>query len=142
MLYPQSGGQRARLVCLPLDSISYSLLTILNVCHSFLFLSLPFAVSVATTVQISKQLAKKRPRRARTVAYLCLFEGTLLMAVAAGGLYLLRDHFGYVFTSNEDIVYRLKKMAPFTAGFQVLYGVYGAAQGVMRATSRQFEIFG
>lgn len=110
--------------------------------HSFFFLSLPFAVSVAGTMQISKQLARKRHRRARLAAYLCLFEGTMLMVAAALITYTLRDFMGYVFTNNEDIINRLKVMAPYNAGFQVAYGVYGSAQGILRATSHQLDILG
>lgn len=109
---------------------------------SFFFLSLPFAVSVAATVQISRLLAKKRHRKARLAAYLCLIEGSVLMALAAGTVFMLREYIGYVFTSNEDILNRLRTMAPYNAGFQVAYGVYGSAQGVLRATSHQIDILG
>jgi Na+-driven multidrug efflux pump len=110
--------------------------------RSFFFLSLPFAVSVAGTMQISKQLARKRHGRARLAAYLCLLEGTALMIAAALITYTLRDYTGYIFTSNEDIINRLKVMAPYNAGFQVAYGVYGSAQGILRATSHQLDILG
>lgn len=76
------------------------------------------------------------------VAYLCLIEGTLFMTLAAGLQYLLRDYIGYIFTGNEDLIARLKSLAPFCAGFQVVYGIFGAAQGVMRATSHQLEMLG
>lgn len=76
------------------------------------------------------------------VAYLCLLEGTVLMMAAAGLMYFLKDYSGYIFTNNEDIINRLKGMAPYNAGFQVAYGVYGAAQGVLRATSHQLDILG
>lgn len=99
-------------------------------------------MSVAATVQISRLLAKKRHRKARLAAYLCLLEGSALMAVAAAVMYVLRDHVGYLFTSNQDILSRLRTMAPYNAGFQVAYGVYGSAQGVLRATSHQIDILG
>lgn len=93
-------------------------------------------------MQISRLLAKKRHRKARLAAYLCLLEGSLLMALAAGITYLLRDYVGYIFTNNEDILNRLRTLAPYNAGFQVAYGVYGSAQGVLRATSHQIDILG
>lgn len=108
----------------------------------FFYHALPFALSVAASVQIHKHLAKKRARRARTVAYLCLIEAALLMALPAGLLYLLRAYYGYVFSGQEDILYRLRKLTQYATGFQMAYGVYGAAQGILRATSRQLEIFG
>lgn len=64
------------------------------------------------------------------------------MLTAAGIVYVLRDHIGYAFTSNSDIINRLKPMAPYLAGFQAAYGVYGSAQGVLRATSHQLDILG
>ena len=49
---------------------------------------------------------------------------------------------GYIFTNNEDITNRLRTLAPYNAGFQVAYGVYGSAQGVLRATSHQLDLLG
>jgi len=49
---------------------------------------------------------------------------------------------GYLFTNNQDIVYRLRTLAPYNAGFQVAYGIYGSAQGVLRATSHQLDLLG
>lgn len=93
-------------------------------------------------MQISRQLAKQRYKKARTTAYLCILEGSVLMASAAGILYFLSDYTGYIFTNNEDILNRLRTLAPYNAGFQVAYGVYGSAQGVLRATSHQLNLLG
>lgn len=131
---------------------------------SFFFLSLPFALSIAGTVQVSRQLAKKRYKKARTTAWLCILEGSVLMALAAALMWALRDYSGtffillelsafiflsfniifagYIFTNNEDITNRLRSLAPYNAGFQVAYGVYGSAQGVLRATSHQLDLLG
>jgi len=57
---------------------------------------LPFALSIAATVQISRQLAKKRFKKARTTAYLCVLEGSALMALAALLMWALRDYSGTV----------------------------------------------
>ena len=109
---------------------------------SFCFLSLPFAVSIAATVQINQQLARKYHSKARLTAYFCLLVGTVSMTLIAVGLYELKDYVGYLFTTNEDIIGRVRSMAGYAAGFQVAYGVYGSAQGVLRATSHQFDMLG
>ena len=67
---------------------------------SFFFLSLPFALSIAGTVQISRQLAKKRYKKARTTAWLCILEGSVLMALAAALMWALRNYSGVI---NIDV---------------------------------------
>jgi multidrug resistance protein, MATE family len=112
------------------------------IASSFFFLSLPFAISIAATVQISSQLAKNKYQKARCTALLCILEGSILMAVAAGIIYVLKSHVGYFFTSNPDVVARIESLASYSAGFQAAYGVYGSTQGVLRATAHQFDILG
>ena len=57
-------------------------------------------------------------------------------------VYFLLQTSGYLFTNNQDIVHRLRALAPYNAGFQVAYGIYGSAQGVLRATSHQLDLLG
>ncbi|KAJ1409511.1 mate-domain-containing protein [Ochromonadaceae sp. CCMP2298] len=106
---------------------------------SILYLSLPFAVSVAATVHITRLLVAQNAPRARTMAWLCIFEGATLMTLAALLVYLLRDDIPYIFTSNEDVANRAKGLAPYSLGLQVAYGVYAPAQGVLRATSHHAD---
>ena len=130
------------IIIAPLGNVSVSTQQILMCITSFFFLSFPFAVSIAATIQISRLLAKKRHNKARITAYICLIEGTAPMLITAGITYSLRDYIAYLFTNNADIAARVSALAPFNAGFQVLYGLYGALQGVLRATSHQVDILG
>ena len=110
--------------------------------YSFLFIAIPLALSIASTVRVARLLGSQNHRAAKISSYLAIGISTLLMGICGLVLYQLRPIVGYLFTSDVDIVNRVKMLLPVVASFQVVNGLQGVAQGVMRGMCRHTELFG
>ncbi|CAO0798304.1 unnamed protein product [Mucor circinelloides] len=99
--------------------------------------TIPFGVSVAASNRIGNSLGESnatKARRASVVAILfAIFFGftnsTFFMAV--------RSKFGFLFTSDEDVVQLVSKIMPLCAMFQIADGLSGVCGGVIRGLGRQ-----
>lgn len=109
---------------------------------SFLFVSIPLSISIASTIRVGRLLGAQNHQAARISSYLAVGISTVFMSVAGLLLYRLRGVVGYLFTSDLDVIHRLKMLMPVVASFQVINGLQGAAQGVMRGMCRHTEVFG
>jgi multidrug resistance protein, MATE family len=109
---------------------------------SFLYVSIPLSISIASTIRVGRLLGAQNHAAAKTSSFLAVGISTVFMGAAGLILYRLRGVIGYLFTSDLDIIYRLKMLIPVVASFQVVNGVQGAAQGVMRGMCRHTEVFG
>lgn len=50
---------------------------------------------------------------------------------------IFRSQWGYIFSSDEEVVQLVYDMIPILAGFQLADGISGVAGGIMRGTGRQ-----
>jgi multidrug resistance protein, MATE family len=105
-------------------------------------MSIPFALSTATTVRMGHLLGAQRAESALKSARVSIAAGFLIMGVTAGSVYLFGEYLAYIFSTDPDVIYRVQLLAPIVAGFQVVFGLQGCAQGVLRATGRQAELAG
>ncbi|KAN0066431.1 ethionine resistance protein [Thecaphora frezii] len=100
---------------------------------------LPFGASVATAVRIGNLLGANRPREARISSNV-----SLIISLAMGGfnsaLFLIfRRQWGYLFSSDAEVIKLVEHILPILAIFQVADGVCGIAGGVLRGTGRQAQ---
>jgi len=83
------------------------------------FLSLPFAVAIASTIRIGNLLGAGDGRRAADAMYVtfCICVGFMLVCgvVFAAGA----DYLGYVFTEDADVIKATARIAYIAALFQV-----------------------
>ena len=107
---------------------------------TFVYTALPLALSVAATVRVGHLLAAQRVAQARFSTLLCLAASCVAVAVSAALVYYTPTTLGSVFTDDEDVLYRLKRVAPILAGFQAAYGLQGVLQGPLRAMGKQGSI--
>lgn len=108
----------------------------------FVFLSLPFAIAIAATIRISHLLAEQNTSRAKGSAVLCLLMSFGVVCLCGVLVYYTPETLGSIFTDDPDIIYRLRRISPILAGFQVVYGIQGVAQGVLRAMGKQLQVAG
>ena len=108
---------------------------------SFLFVAIPLAFSIASTVRVARLLGSQNHDAARISGFLAIGVTTVLMGICAFVLIKLRNVVGFVITSDADIVNRVKMLLPVVASFQVVNGLQGVAQGVMRGMGRHRELF-
>lgn len=63
------------------------------------------------------------------------------MSIVGGVLYAVKFPLGYAFTSDPNIIARVKKLAPLVAIVQPINGIQGVSQGVLRGMCRHSELF-
>lgn len=108
----------------------------------FFFLVFPFSISLASTIRINKLLVNRKFVQARHSAWVSLLTGSIAMLLTSILTYQLRDVVGYMFSTNEDVVARMKSISIYNSAFQIVFGVYGSTQGILRATSHQLDVVG
>lgn len=98
----------------------------------FAFLSLPLGVSIAASIRVGQTLGEGRPDIARVSAQLSVVLGAGFMGASGLAMLLAGDRMGAIFTSNEEVLATVAVIAPVAALFQVVDGIQGCAQGVLR----------
>lgn len=98
---------------------------------------LPFGASVATAVRVGNLLGANRPDEARISSRV-----SLILSLAMGGLnsalfLIFRSQWGWLFSSDIEVVKLVYHILPLLAFFQVADGICGIAGGVLRGTGRQ-----
>lgn len=125
-----------------MGSIPLAATQILVVWTEMVFLSVPFSLSVASAGRVGAALGSNNVDKARTTAATSYAIGSVLVLGGAAVVWTMPEYLGYVFTDNEDIVYRASLLARIAAAFQAAYGMVGLSQGVLRAQGRQSELAG
>ncbi len=104
------------------------------------FLAIPFAISVATTLRVSQLLLNNKYEKASVCSIVSLTVGTCAVGLTGFLTYNLPKLLGHLFTTDEDVIYRIIQIAPYLAGYQVIYGIMGLSQGILRAQGKQLEV--
>jgi hypothetical protein len=87
-------------------------------------------------------LVAQNPKAAKFSALIALLISTLLMTLSGLVLYETRFVLGALFSSDANIISRVRQLAPTVAFFQAINGLQGVAQGVMRGMGRHTELVG
>ena len=126
-----------------MGAIILSAQEILIVVTLLVYMSVPFALSTASTYRIGYLLGGQRSEAAAISANITMVAGVLIMGLCGYFVYLLSGVLGWMVSPNDDAVqYRVTLLAPMVAGFQLAYGVQGCAQGALRAMGKQAELAG
>jgi multidrug resistance protein, MATE family len=123
-------------------SCSSLVLTFLFLLDSVTFILFPLSLSIAVSIRLNRLLISQNHQAAKSCALIALFASTLFMVLSGFLLYEFRFLLGSVFTSDENIIRRVRLLAPIVAIFQMVNGLQGCAQGVMRGMGRQTELVG
>ena len=97
---------------------------------------------MACTHRIGAALGNSNVDKAKASCTSTFVLGTMFVGGAAGIVYVLPLYLAYVFTSDGDVVYRVATLSSIAAVFQVVYGLAGLSQGVLKAMGRQSEVAG
>lgn len=104
------------------------------------FLSLPFAVAIASTIRIGNLLGAGDALRAKDAMYVTFFICFAFMAVCGVVFAAAADHLGRVFTNDREVIEATAKIAYIAALFQLVDGGQAAAGGVFRGMGRQVTV--
>ncbi|KAI7851718.1 mate-domain-containing protein [Circinella umbellata] len=112
----------AQSICLTLASATYTI---------------PYGISVASSNRIGNALGESFALKAKRACMVSLVFAVLFGSLNSFGLLVTRNFFGYLFTSDEDVVQRVAHILPLCALFQIADGLCGVCGGVMRGLGRQ-----
>jgi len=76
--------------------------------YSTIYITLPWAMSLAISSRVGLLLTIGRPQVARIAAYIGVLQGLLVVCIAAGTVYAFGAEAGYLFTDSDDIVNRMQ----------------------------------
>lgn len=92
----------------------------------------PFSVSVAASNRVGNCLGGMSPLKAKRAAATALVFAIIFGILNSTFFIATRSWFGYMFTSDEDVVKRVAAILPICALFQVTDGLAGVSGGIIR----------
>lgn len=104
------------------------------------FLSLPFAVAIASTLRVGHLLGAGDGASAEDAMYVTFGICVSFMAVCGVVFSSAADYLGYVFTTDADVVRATARIAYIAAIFQTSDACQAAAGGVFRGMGRQTTV--
>ena len=125
-----------------MGSVPLAATQILIVFNEMVYLTIPFSIAVACTQRIGSALGANNVDKAKAACVSSYALGMLLVGGAAGIVYILPLYLAYIFTYDGDVVYRVATLSSLAAIFQLMYGLVGLSQGVLKAMGRQSEVAG
>jgi len=108
----------------------------------FVHISIVFSISVAGATRVANLLGARQPFLAKSAAWLAVYSASFLSIAFSIAVFYGHRIFGYLFTTDGNVLGRLEEAAPIVAAFQVAYGVQGVVQGSLRGMGRQLSLSG
>ncbi|GAA5806868.1 hypothetical protein MFLAVUS_000216 [Mucor flavus] len=99
--------------------------------------TIPFGISVAVSNRIGNALGEGNATKAKLSSHVAFVFAVVFGALNSTFFMCVRDKFGYVFTSDEEVVALVSKIIPLAALFQIADGLAGVCGGVVRGMGRQ-----
>eukprot|EP00884_Botryococcus_braunii_P017297 jgi/Botrbrau1/4250/Bobra.0044s0045.1 len=114
---------------------------LLTLCE-FAYVTLPFGIATAATIRVGNTLGAGRPHLARRSGYMCIALCMAFECVSASLILGFRNHIGYAFVKDPEVVSLVAKIAPLAAIYQFPDGLYGTSSGILRGMGRQAQLLG
>lgn len=99
--------------------------------------TIPYGISVAASNRVGNSLGEALANKARRASMMALLFAVIFGAMNSTFFLTTRSFFGYLFTSDEDVVVRVGHILPLCALFQIADGLCGVCGGVIRGLGRQ-----
>ncbi|XP_027154457.1 protein DETOXIFICATION 14-like [Coffea eugenioides] len=113
--------------------------SVLTVClNTFITLySIPYGLGAAVSTRVSNQLGAGNPEGARISVISVMLLAVIENIIVNSSLYGSRHVFGYVFSSDKEVVDYVTTMAPFLCLSVLMDSIQGTLAGVQRGSGRQ-----
>lgn len=98
---------------------------------------IPFGISVAASNRVGNLLGCAAAKNAKKAAHIAMIFSIVFGLLNSGFFIATRNVFGYLFTSDPDVVSRVASILPMCAVFQIADGAAGVCGGVVRGLGRQ-----
>ncbi|KAI8982017.1 mate-domain-containing protein [Mycotypha africana] len=99
--------------------------------------TIPFGISVAASNRIGNALGESNARKARLASIVAILFAVFFGTMNSTFFMATRAKFGFLFTSDTDVVRIVSRIMPLCALFQVADGLAGVCGGIIRGLGRQ-----
>ncbi|KAI8093384.1 mate-domain-containing protein [Halteromyces radiatus] len=99
--------------------------------------TIPYGIAVTISNRVGNALGEGAAIKATRASSMALIFAVVFGTLNSLFFILTRSWFGYLFTSEEDVVQRVSVILPICALFQISDGVAGVASGIIRGLGRQ-----
>eukprot|EP00735_Rhodelphis_limneticus_P001088 TRINITY_DN11646_c0_g1::TRINITY_DN11646_c0_g1_i1::g.17550::m.17550 TRINITY_DN11646_c0_g1::TRINITY_DN11646_c0_g1_i1::g.17550 ORF type:complete len:583 (-),score=49.43,sp/A1L1P9/S47A1_DANRE/31.20/5e-56,MatE/PF01554.13/2.8e-31,MatE/PF01554.13/7.1e-28,MatE/PF01554.13/9.1e+02,Polysacc_synt_C/PF14667.1/8.4e+03,Polysacc_synt_C/PF14667.1/56,Polysacc_synt_C/PF14667.1/8.4e-06,Polysacc_synt_C/PF14667.1/1e+03,Polysacc_synt_C/PF14667.1/0.054,DUF4131/PF13567.1/2.3e+03,DUF4131/PF13567.1/4.7e+02,DUF4131/PF13567 len=103
----------------------------------FMFCSIPLTLTISASIRVGTLLGANEPERARLVSYLMLGVIVVAMCIISGTFYGTRHYIGRIFTTDQEVIDRVAKLANVGCPSQLFDGIQGVASGIFRGMGKQ-----
>lgn len=110
--------------------------SILNTTASILF-QVPFGVSVAVSTRVGNLLGSQLGKAARISCLVGLIMASVIAVTTGVGLFVFRKKWGYLFSSDEDVVQLVSDVIPLLSLFEIFDSCGAIVSGILRGCGRQ-----
>ncbi|KAI8139327.1 mate-domain-containing protein [Fennellomyces sp. T-0311] len=98
---------------------------------------IPFGISIATANRIGNALGESFALKAKRASMVALVFAVIFGLINSLFFIVTRTSFGYLFTSDEDVIECVAHILPFCALFQLADSVNGVCGGIIRGLGHQ-----
>ncbi|PUZ51799.1 hypothetical protein GQ55_6G218900 [Panicum hallii var. hallii] len=112
---------------------------VLSICINTITLAfmVPLGLGGATSTRVSNELGAGRPQAARLAAWVVVLLSLMVAAVGGLVMVLVRNLWGYAYSSDERVVKYIARMLPLLAVSFMFDCVQGVLSGAIRGCGRQ-----
>jgi len=99
--------------------------------------TIPFGISIAATNRVGNALGANLVKKAKIASMSALLFAVVFGLFNSTLILLTRNHLGYLFSSNEDVIYAVAHVLPLCSIFQIADGIASVGGGIIRGSGRQ-----
>lgn len=113
--------------------------SVLSVCFNTAMMAfmIPYGLGAAASTRVSNELGAGRPNAARTAMYVAVGLGCLDAVLLSSAFLIFRNVLGKAFSSDEDVIIYMAKIAPVLACSTTLDAISGVLSGIARGCGWQ-----
>lgn len=124
-----------------IDTISLDAHIITMTISTFIFLSFPFAIGIATSIRVGQLIGEGKPTDAKKLCFISYGMNISLQIVMIGFVLGFKKELGKVFSSNYEISALVTKLLPLMCIFMLGDAVQANTGGALRGLGRQKLVF-
>jgi MATE family multidrug resistance protein len=106
-------------------------------CSSFLYLSFPFAVGIATSIRVGQLIGEQKPLEAQRSSYTSFLLCAIIQLVLIAIIVPCRDFLGDLFSSDEEVAHLVSQLLPIQSVFLMGNAFLSWSGGVLRGLGSQ-----
>ncbi|KAL0080250.1 mate-domain-containing protein [Phycomyces blakesleeanus] len=99
--------------------------------------TIPFGIAIAASNRVGNSLGEAKAKKARCATIVAMIYAVIFGSLNSAILMATRSWFGYLFTSEDEVVNRVASIIPMCALFQIADGLAGVCGGAIRGLGRQ-----